>query len=96
MDVQIKIIWWCMVRNQIRLVEKQLKALRQCSAESGRSVADLVREGVDLYLSSQEPSRDEQIRRARAASGKFASGAKDASVRHDHYLAEAFREWLCS
>jgi hypothetical protein len=82
-----------MVRTQIQFDEKQLKALRQYSTETGRSIADLVREGVSLYLSSQKrPSRDEQIRRARAASGKFASGKKDISARHDHYLAEAFRE----
>ncbi len=46
-----------------------------------------------LYLSSQKrPSREEQIRRALHASGKFASGTKDTSTRHDHYIAEAVRE----
>jgi len=51
----------------------------------------LVREGVELYLKSQRrPSREEQVRRALAASGKFASGTTDTSARHDHYLAQAF------
>jgi predicted DNA-binding protein len=82
-----------MVRTQIRLEERQLEALRRFSSETGRSIAELVREGVNLYLRSQKrPSREEQIRRARAAPGKFASGKKDASARHDQYLAEAFRE----
>jgi hypothetical protein len=36
--------------------------------------------------------RDEQIRRARAACGKLASGKKDISARYDHYLAKVFRE----
>jgi hypothetical protein len=81
-----------MVRTRVQLDEKQLQALKQRSAETGRSIADLVREGVNLYLSSQKlPSRDERVRRACAASGKFASGSKDTSARHDHYLAEAFR-----
>ena len=81
-----------MIRTQIQFDEKQLKALRQRSADTGRSIADPVREGVDLYLSSQKrPSREEQVRRALAASGKFASGTRDTSTRHDHYLAVALR-----
>jgi hypothetical protein len=82
-----------MVRTQIQLDEKQLKALRLYSAETGRSVADLVREGVELYLRSQQrPSRAEQVRRAIAATGKFSSGTADGSANHDRYLAEAFRK----
>jgi hypothetical protein len=82
-----------MVRTQIQLDEEQLKALRQCSAETGRSIADLVREGVKLYLSSRtRPSREEQGRLAIAAIGKFSSGTTDGSTHHDRYLAEAFRK----
>jgi len=82
-----------MVRTQIQFEEEQLNALRRSSAETGRSISDLVREGVKLYLISQKrPSRDEQVRRAIAAVGKFKSGIKDGSVNHDRYLAEAFRK----
>jgi hypothetical protein len=42
-----------MIRTHIQLDEKQLQALRQCSAETGRSIADLVREGGKLYLGSR-------------------------------------------
>ncbi len=81
-----------MVRMQVQLDRKQSEALRQHAADTGRSIADLVREGVDLYLrAAQKPSRELQVQRALAASGKFASGTKDTSTRHDHYLAEAFR-----
>jgi hypothetical protein len=56
-------------------------------------VAELVRLGVELYLSSQHrPSRKEQIDRALSALGKFSSGRNDVSVHHDRYLAEAFKE----
>jgi hypothetical protein len=82
-----------MVRTQIQLEEEQLKALRQSSAETGRSIADLVREGIKLYLSSRtRPSREEQVRRAIAAIGKFSGGTTDGSTNHDRYLAEAFRK----
>jgi hypothetical protein len=82
-----------MVRTQIQFEEKQLEALRRHSAQTGKSIAELVREGVTLYLSAQmRPSREQQIKRALAASGKFASSTTDTSNRHDHYLAKAFRE----
>ncbi|HEY2017127.1 MAG TPA: hypothetical protein VGH38_26660 [Bryobacteraceae bacterium] len=80
-----------MVRTQVQLSEDQLDALRKRSAETGESIAQLVRLGVELYLSSQfRPSRADQIARARGIGGKFRSGQKDVSARHDHYLAEAF------
>jgi hypothetical protein len=82
-----------MVRTQVQLTEQQLDALRELSTATGRSVAELVRLGVDLYLSAQHrPTRKEQIGRALRALGKFSSGRNDVSVHHDRYLAEAFRE----
>ncbi len=82
-----------MVRTQVQFTEEQLEELRRLSAESGQSLAELVRLGVELYLSSQHrPNRNEQIGRALAAVGKFSSGAKDVSAHHDRYLAEAYRE----
>jgi len=81
-----------MTRVQIQLEASQIDGLRERSAETGRSIADLVREGVDLYLNSKRrPSRDELIRRALKASGKYSSGKGDISRRHDVYLADAYR-----
>ena len=77
-----------MVRTQVQLTERQLDTLRELSTATGRSVAELVRLGVELYLSSQHrPSRKEQIDRALRALGKFSSGRNDVSVHHDRYLA---------
>ena len=81
-----------MVRTQIQLTETQLKALRQLSAMTGRSLADLVRQGVDLYLGAQgRVNREQQIERALRAAGKFSSGSADGSADHDRHLAEAFK-----
>lgn len=82
-----------MVRAQIQLTEEQLKRLRRLSAETGRSIAQIIREGVDLYL-RQSPEHDIDERQARALNvvGKFASGYHDVSVNHDKHLAEAFEE----
>ena len=80
-----------MVRTQVQLTEQQAKALRQISANTGRSMADLVREGVDLYLKTRlGPSREELVRRAMSIVGKYASGPGDVAQNHDKYLADAF------
>jgi Arc/MetJ-type ribon-helix-helix transcriptional regulator len=80
-----------MVRTQVQLTETQLQALRELSGSTGKSISDLVRQGVDLYLRSQTRiSREEQIRRALGAAGCFASGRTDIGEEHDRYLAESF------
>jgi hypothetical protein len=80
-----------MIRTQVQLTDRQLKALRQTSAATGRSVADLIRQGVDLYLSGRsELGREERIERAIRVAGKFSSGRTDVSANHDKHLAEAF------
>lgn len=81
-----------MIRLQIQLEEEQAKALRRISREQGRSLAELIRQGVDAVLRSQgQPSREELKRRAQEAIGRFHSGKSDVSSRHDRYLADAYR-----
>ena len=82
-----------MIRTQIQLTEKQSEALRRLAAARGRSIADLVRQGVDLYLRTEgRRDREELIRRALKAAGRFSSGSSDGSAEHDRHLAKAFRE----
>jgi hypothetical protein len=81
-----------MIRTQVQLTGEQMAALRQVSTSTGRSVADLVRQGVDQYLSGcRGPAPKERIARAIRVAGMFSSGAKDVSTRHDRYLANAFQ-----
>jgi hypothetical protein len=80
-----------MIRTQVQLTDRQLKALRQASSATGRSVADLVREGVDQYLAGRSQLGREELReRAIRIAGKFRSGSTDVSANHDAHLAEAF------
>ena len=82
-----------MIRTQIQLTEKQAEALHEISRRTDTSVAELVRQSVDIYLKSQrQPDREEQVRRALSALGKYSSGRGDVSVNHDRYLAEDFGE----
>lgn len=81
-----------MVRTQVQLTDEQIEALRKLSAATGRSIADLVRQGVDSYLSTKPALRPaQQVERALRVAGRFSSGAADGSTHHDRYLAEAFR-----
>jgi hypothetical protein len=80
-----------MIRTQVQLTDRQLKALRHASAATGRSVADLIRQGVDQYLAGRsEIGREERIERALKVAGRFSSGRTDISANHDKHLAEAF------
>lgn len=74
------------------MTAEQLDALRRLSTETGQSIAELVRKGVDVYLNSQHrPSRKEQIERALRDTRRFSSGLRDVSRNHDRYLAEDFK-----
>ena len=81
-----------MVRTQIQLTERQARELRGMAAKEGVSMAEIIRRAVDAKIHERVPdvSWEERVRRATAAMGKFHSGLKDVSRRHDHYLVEAY------
>ena len=80
-----------MVRTQIQLTEEQAKSLKKLAGKRHASLASLIREGVDMVLeSSGAVSDEERRRRALAAAGKFRSGKRDLSTKHDKYLDETF------
>lgn len=82
-----------MVRTQVQLTEKQYEALRRLSLKENISIAELIRRGVNEILASAEGSeREERIKRAIAAAGRFRSGVRDLSHNHDIYFAEAASE----
>ncbi|MGI6632170.1 MAG: ribbon-helix-helix protein, CopG family [Bacillota bacterium] len=82
-----------MVRTQVQLTEKQASALKMKAAAMGVSMAELIRQGVDLVLEfNGRESRPERIRRAIHVVGRFRSGQKDIATNHDKYLAEAVRK----
>jgi len=72
---------------QVRVTDAQAERLRRLSAETGKSIAAVIREAVDGYVGDPNVL---QWQRALAAVGKFRSGESDVSDRHDRYLAEAY------
>jgi len=82
-----------MVLKQIELTEEQNQTLEELAGAKGRSVSELVREGIELVIQVEgRPDREELKRRALELSGRFHSGIHDLSTDHDRYLEEAFRD----
>jgi hypothetical protein len=80
-----------MVRTQIQLTEKQARMLRDLAKVKKVSMAELIRRGVDLFLrNSSVLDVEERRKNAIQAIGRFSSGTRDTSEKHDKYLNEAF------
>jgi hypothetical protein len=82
-----------MVRTQIQLTEEQADEIKRVANERRQSVAELIRQGVDMILKSgASVDSGERRRRAAEIAGKFSSGRNDISQKHDEYLADAMRK----
>lgn len=81
-----------MVRTQILLTEAQAQELHKLAATERRSMADLVRDGVDALLKARAGGTRHQAKaRALAAAGRFRSGVPDLGTSHDDHLAAAWK-----
>ncbi len=81
-----------MIRTQIQLTEEQYRRLKQLALRRRRSLARLVRKGVEKVLEEAgEPDLEAVRRHALSIAGKYRSGKKDISVHHDRVLAESYK-----
>jgi hypothetical protein len=80
-----------MLRTQVQLDEGQYQKLKALAAERSQSISQLVRESVDLYLSTAQ--RRDEWARLREAVGRCSDkdGARDVARRHDEYLSGVYR-----
>ena len=84
-----------MIRTQIQLTELQAERLKRIASTSGESIAELIRQSVDLFLENRTDQRSEKAvlrQRAKLKAGQFHSGISDLGRRHDHYLVDAFSD----
>lgn len=66
-----------------------MEALRELSRTTGRSIADLTRDALNVYLEQKRGSdRQALVEQALSIAGRFASGIADVSSEHDRYFAE--------
>ncbi len=80
-----------MIRTQIQLTDDQYSALKEHARDRSVSMAEIIRESVELYLrQSNFQSREEKRRRALEVGGQFGSGLGDLAEQHDRYLDEAY------
>jgi len=81
-----------MVRTQIQLTDAQARGLKALAAAEGRSMADLIRDGVDAILRARGVVDREAVKaRSIAALGRFKSGTRNLGSRHDDHVADAFQ-----
>jgi predicted Ser/Thr protein kinase len=81
-----------MVRTQIQLTEDQAKKVKKIAAHRGVPMAEVIRDAIDGVIRSEARTVPEDRRkRALDIVGKFRSGKRDVSKRHDAYLAEALK-----
>lgn len=82
-----------MVRTQIQLTEDQAKTLKRISASQHLSVAELIRRAIDAMIrTSVLVDPEERLKRSLEIVGKFSSGKRDVSKKHDVYLTETYRK----
>lgn len=79
-----------MVRTQIQLTEEQVKVLKQLATSRHVSIAELIRRAVDTMINtSTTVDAEERVKRAQDIIGKFSSGKRDVSRKHDSYFVES-------
>jgi hypothetical protein len=79
-----------MIRTQVQLTERQVQALKKIAASRRVSVARLLRQAVDAMIeSSPLADPEERYKSAMDVVGKFGSGKRDISKKHDDYLSDA-------
>ncbi len=81
-----------MVRTQIQLTEEQAIKVKKIAARRGVSMAEVIRDAVEGAIEPKAHTvSGDRHKRALGIVGKFRSGKKDVSRRHDAYIAEALK-----
>jgi hypothetical protein len=79
-----------MIRTQIQITPEQARKLKKMAAKEGKSMAELIRQGVDTMLETGFAGDLEVVKKRALAAAGALKGPADLSARHDDYLGEAF------
>ena len=77
-----------MIKTQIQLEDWQYSSLKRAGAEAGRSLSDVIRESVSLFLKSQKKGETGSLE---ALAGKYSSRSFGDWKEHDRGWAESIR-----
>ena len=77
-----------MIKTQIQLEDWQHSSLKRAGAEAGRSLSDVIRESVSLFLKSQKKGEAGSLE---ALAGKYSSRSFGDLKEHDRGWAESIR-----
>lgn len=81
-----------MIRTQIQLTDELAAHVKAAAAREHVSMAEMIRRAVARFLETAAPAGSaDRYSRALAATGRFRSGRRDLSARHDAAFAEAAR-----
>ena len=92
-----------MIRTMVQLTEEQLKALKELAKARKTSVASLVRESVEKYVTTatEEAEREEKWHQAlefldyindHSEEFQDIEGKTDVSINHDKYFVQAIED----
>ena len=77
-----------MIKTQIQLEDCQYRSLKRAGAAAGRSLSDLVRESVSLFLETQKKGEPGSLE---ALAGKYSSRSIEDLKAHDRGWVESIR-----
>lgn len=80
-----------LVRMQIQLTPSQSERIKALARQTGSSISELVRKGVDCIL-EKDVDMAERRKKALAIVGKYESERVDVSEKHDKYIAGSIYE----
>ena len=85
-----------MVRTQVQLTQAQVQALKRMAEQRGLSMAELIRQAIDLFLQqvlASEGDKKQKWEQAMSVVGAFRSDVPDVSLNHDEYFAQAIETY---
>ena len=77
-----------MIKTQIQLEDWQYSSLKRTGTEAGRSLSDVIRESVSLFLKTKKKT---EMTPLQELAGKYSSRSMEDLKTHDRAWAESIR-----
>ncbi len=81
-----------MIRTQIQLTPEQARWLKRKAARENKSIAELIRDSVDVMMQSGDLPDGAELRKKALQAVGHLQGPPDLAEKHDDYLSEAYQQ----